>query len=161
MNIKKSSILAIVMLLVLILSACSAVQAGTGASVKAEGVWARPSRASGNEMMGTVAGAFMVLKNDGSQADRLISASSDVAKVVEIHETVMEGEVAKMQKLSDGLEIPAGGSVELKPGSYHVMLINLQQDLVVGDKFALELQFEKSGAVSVEVEVKEAAASMQ
>lgn len=53
------------------------------------------------------------------------------------------------------LEVPAKGQVELKPGGYHVMLIGVKRDLKVGDKFSLELQFEKSGAITVEAEVKQ------
>jgi copper(I)-binding protein len=67
----------------------------------------------------------------------------------------MEGDVMKMQMLSDGLEIPAKGEVLLKPGSYHVMLIGMKRDLNVGDTFSLELQFEKSGTMTVEVTVRE------
>ena len=95
-------------------------------------------------MAGTGA-VFMLLENTGGEADRLMGGQTDVAKVVEIHETVMEGEVMKMQMLSDGLEVPAKGEVLLKPGSYHVMLIGMKQDLKVGDTFTLDSQFEKSG----------------
>ena len=75
-------------------------------------------------MAGTGA-VFMLLVNEGGEADRLVGGKTDVAKVVEIHETVMEGDVMKMQMLPDGLEVPARGEVLLKPGSYHVMLIDL------------------------------------
>ena len=108
----------------------------------------------GMGMAGTGA-VFMVLKNKGGEADRLVGGQTDVAKVVEIHETVMEGEVMKMQMLANGLEVPAKGEVLLKPGGYHVMLIGMTRDLKVGDTFSLDLQFEKSGTITVEPEVRE------
>jgi len=124
------------------------------ASIKTENVWARPSMAA-KEGAGTVSGIFMVVSNSGKEADRLTGGKTDVAEKVEIHETVMEGEVAKMQQLPDGLEIPAGGSVMLKPGGYHVMLIGIKQDLKVGDKFMIDFEFKKSGTQSIEVVVKD------
>jgi len=105
-------------------------------------------------MAGTGA-VFMLLKNTGSEADRLIGGQTEVADVVEIHETVMEGEVMRMQMLANGLQVPAKGEVLLKPGGYHVMLIGMQRDLVVGDTFTLELQFETRGSLIVEPEVRE------
>lgn len=75
-------------------------------------------------------GAFMRIT---SPADaRLVSASSPVAGVVEIHEMVMDGEIMKMRAIP-GLALPAGQAVELKPGGYHVMLIDLKQQVKVGD----------------------------
>jgi copper(I)-binding protein len=75
--------------------------------------------------------------------------------VVEVHETVMDGEVMKMQMLSAGLEVPARGEVLLKPGSYHVMLIGMKRNLEVGETFTLDLQFEKSGTITVQPEVRQ------
>jgi hypothetical protein len=67
----------------------------------------------------------------------------------------MEGDVMKMRMLPEGLAVPAKGEVLLKPGGYHVMLIGIKRDLVVGDTFALDLEFEKSGTVTVQPEVRE------
>jgi hypothetical protein len=111
------------------------------------------SAEGGMGMAGTGA-VFMLLVNDGAEADRLLGGSTDVAEVVEIHETTMEGEVMKMRMLPDGLEIPAKGEVLLKPGGYHVMLIGMKQDLKPGDPFTVDLEFEKSGTVTVEPEVR-------
>ena len=97
---------------------------------------------------------FMTLKNEGGEADRLLGVQTDVADVVEIHETVLEGDVAKMQRVTGGIEILAGSQVELKPGGYHVMLIGLSRDLAVGDRFAVTLSFEKSDDLTVEAEVR-------
>ena len=119
----------IAVLLIALLVAC----APAGLDVQVEDVWARPGKVmermsgeSGESDMPMVTSAvFMKLVNKGRQADRLVSAQTDVAKTVEIHETRMEDEVMKMVHLPDGLEIPAQGEVVLKPGSYHVMLIGL------------------------------------
>ncbi len=148
-------------LLVAVLAACGA---PSGPSITAEEVWARPAMAmaegggmaqgGGMGMAGTGA-VFMLLKNEGKEADRLLGGKTDVAQAVEVHETVMDGEVMKMQMLAGGLEVPAQGKVLLKPGSYHVMLIGMTRDLKVGDKFRVELQFEKSGPLTVEAEVRE------
>jgi copper(I)-binding protein len=135
-----------------------------GPSIEAEEVWARPaitmkeSDASSGEGMGPMPGTgavFMRLRNVGGEPDRLTGGQTDVAEVVEIHETVMEGDVMKMRMLPEGLAVPAKGEVLLKPGGYHVMLIGIKRDLVVGDTFALDLEFEKSGTVTVQPEVRE------
>ena len=156
---KRGMVVLTILLLMVVLGACGA---PSGPSIQAEEVWARPAMAAtegdmtgeGMGMAGT-GGVFMLLKNEGKEADRLIGGQTDVAKVVEIHETVMSGDVMQMQMLANGLEIPAGGEVLLKPGSYHVMLIGLERDLKVGDTFTLDLQFEKSGTMTFEVTVRE------
>ena len=108
----------------------------------------------GMGMAGTGA-AFMLIKNEGRESDRLVGGQTEVAEVVEVHETVLEGDVMKMQMLAEGLEVPARGEVQLEPGGYHVMLIGMKQDLNVGESYTLELQFEKSGMISVEPEVRQ------
>jgi periplasmic copper chaperone A len=102
--------------------------------VQVKDAWARPA------LQGqTATGAFMSLTSkDGA---RLIGAASPVAGVVEIHEMVMEGSVMRMRPVA-GLELPAGRSVELKPGGYHVMLLDLKRPLTAGERVPLELRFE-------------------
>jgi copper(I)-binding protein len=73
---------------------------------------------------------------------RLVGASSPVAGVVEVHEMAMEGTTMKMRALKDGLELPAGKAVELKPGGYHVMLLDLKQTLKAGDTVPVTLTIE-------------------
>jgi copper(I)-binding protein len=150
----------VALLLAGMLAACGA---PAGPEIMVEDVWARPAMAmgemesgesSGGGMAGTGA-VFMLLVNEGGEPDRLVGGETDVAKVVEIHETRMEGEVMKMQMLPDGLQVPAKGEVLLKPGSYHVMLVGMQRDLKPGDRFTIELQFEKSGSLLAESEVRE------
>ena len=111
--------------------------AGSGAvdaQVQVTNAWARPA------LQGQMAtGAFMSLvSNDGA---RVVGASSPVAGVVEIHEMVMEGSVMKMRAVPT-LELPAGRPVELKPGGYHVMLMDLKRPLKAGERITLELRLE-------------------
>lgn len=84
-------------------------------------------------------GAFMQLKSDADA--RLVSAASPVAGVVEIHEMVMDKDVMKMSPV-DGLALPAGQAVELKPGGYHVMLMDLRGQVKEGDQVPLTLTVE-------------------
>ncbi|MFN7037591.1 MAG: copper chaperone PCu(A)C, partial [Bellilinea sp.] len=88
-----------------------------------------------------------------NETDRLLAAKTDVAKTVEIHQTRMENDIMMMQKV-EVIEIPANGKVELKPGGYHIMLINLQQDLKAGEKIPFTLVFEKQGEINLEAEVR-------
>jgi copper(I)-binding protein len=101
----------------------------------------------------SVAAGYMKIKNSGSGPDRLISGSSDVASKFEVHEMKMENGVAKMQPVKDGLEIKPGETVELKPGSFHVMFVGLKKPLSAGEHFKATLVFEKAGTVSVDYDV--------
>lgn len=102
----------------------------------------------------SVAGGYVTITNTGSAADRLTGGSSDVSRNFEIHEMSMDGGVMKMRQLKNGLEIPAGATVELKPGSYHIMMMNLSRPLAKGDKVKASLTFEKAGKVDVEFAVE-------
>jgi periplasmic copper chaperone A len=94
---------------------------------------------------GTVAqqkatGLFVTLTS--ASGGRLVSASSPVAGVVEIHEMKMEGDTMRMRALTQGLELPAGRPVQLKPGGYHVMLMDLKQPLAAGQTVPVTLVIE-------------------
>ena len=84
---------------------------------------------------------------------KLLSASSPAAGVVEIHEMVMEGDMMKMRAIP-GLDLPAGKAVDLKPGGYHVMLLDLKQELKVGDTVAVTLVIEGKDGKRESVELK-------
>lgn len=101
-------------------------------------------------------GAFMTIANTGTAADRLTGGSTPVAGRVEIHTMTMDGGVMRMRQLADGLEVPAGGSVTLKPGSFHVMLMDLKQPLKAGDTVPLTLTLKDAGTVETELVVKPA-----
>jgi copper(I)-binding protein len=99
--------------------------------------------------------AYMTIENTGGNADKLIGASSPVAKSVQIHSMSMQGDVMKMREVSD-IELKPSTKTELKPGDgYHLMLIGLKQPLKPGDKFPVTLNFEKAGKVEVAVWVED------
>ena len=97
-----------------------------------------------------VSGGYMVIRNTGTEPDFLIGGASDFAGKIEIHEMAMDGDVMKMRQLPDGLEIPAGGEVTLKPGGYHVMFMQLKDQLQPDAKKKVTLRFEKAGEIEVE-----------
>ncbi len=102
----------------------------------------------------TVGAGYMKITNTGTTPDRLLSGSSDIAPKFEVHEMKMENGVMKMRPVQDGLEIKPGETVELKPGSFHVMFVGLKSPLKAGDHVAATLVFDKAGAVNVEYDVR-------
>lgn len=106
-----------------------------------------------------VGGAYLTLTNSGTADDRLISASSPVAGHAELHEMAVENDVMRMRELPDGIPLPASETVVLKPGSLHVMLMDLKQPLVEGETAPVTLTFERAGAVEVELAVTGIAAA--
>lgn len=101
----------------------------------------------------SVAGGYMTIRNTGTGPDRLIGGSAEVAGRFEVHEMAMEQGVMKMRHLSRGLEVKPGETVELKPGGYHIMLMDLKQPLTQGQTVRGTLIFEKAGTVAVEYSV--------
>jgi len=99
------------------------------------------------------AAAYFVVHNKGSDADRLLSASTPVAGKAELHEHIHADGLMKMQQVQN-VTIPAGGEVKFEPMGYHVMLFNLKQQAKDGERFPLTLTFEKAGAVEVEIAVQ-------
>jgi copper(I)-binding protein len=99
--------------------------------------------------------AYAEIANAGDTPDRLIGVKGDIANAIEIHEMSMDGGVMQMRKI-DGLDIPAHGSAELKPGGYHVMLIGLTRALNAGDTISLTFVFEHAGEITVAVPVGKA-----
>lgn len=100
-----------------------------------------------------VAGGYMRITNTGKTADRLIGGSFDLSGILEVHEMSMDNGVMRMRALEKGLEIPPGGTVDLKPGGYHLMFIDLKGRVPEGQKVAGRLKFEKAGEVAVEYHV--------
>lgn len=131
------------LIVMLLMSGCADQVQG----LQVQDAWARAAASGGTS------GAFVLIVNDGSQADRLTGAECGAARAVEIHETTMEGDIMRMRPVK-AVEIPAGGQVELKPGSYHIMLIDLQRDLQTGEKIAITLEFAQAGKIEVEAHVK-------
>lgn len=103
---------------------------------------------------------FMTLLNGLDVPVRFASADSEVAGTIELHETINDNGVMKMEPHPEGFEIPAGGVLQLQPGGKHVMLLGLVQPLQTGDSFDLTLNFEGSDSVTVKVPVVEMGAGM-
>lgn len=135
----------------LTLSACT--PAASGPQISVEGAWGRNS-----PMMATAGAFYMNIKNSGSEADTLLSASSEACGTVELHESyMMDGGAMGMRPVEGGkIEIPAGQTVELKVGGLHVMCLDKQSDFNLGDKYSLTLVFEKAGEIKTEVSIQDA-----
>lgn len=102
--------------------------------------------------MGAEYGAgYLEITNKGAAADKLVGGSTDVAEKIEIHEMTMEEGVMKMREVAGGLEIPAGATVKLAPGGYHIMFMGLKNPLEVGKYVKAKLKFEKAGEVEIEL----------
>jgi copper(I)-binding protein len=97
---------------------------------------------------------YMEIRNKGSEPDRLVAASTPVAKSVEIHVTQREGEVMRMRQVKD-FEIPARERITLRPGGSHLMLVDIVRPLKKGERFTMRLRFERAGEMEVELEVQE------
>jgi len=104
-------------------------------------------------------GGFLTITNKGKIVDKLVGGSTPVARQLQIHTMSMDGGIMRMRQLTDGLAIPAGGTVELKPGSYHVMFIGLTQPLKAGTRVPATLEFQHAGKVQVEFAVQPVTAS--
>ena len=112
------------------------------------GPWARATPRGAN-----VGAAYFTITNNGSSPDRLVGGSTKVANRFEVHSMVTENGVAKMRPVEGGLEIKPRETVELKPGSFHVMLIGLTQAIQTGQRLSGTLVFERAGKVDVEFDV--------
>ena len=101
-------------------------------------------------------GGYLTLTSKG-RADRLISASTPIAREVQLHSMKMDGDVMRMREV-EAIDVPADTLVELKPGAFHLMFVGLKEPLKVGQRFPLKLRFEKAGEVTVEISVDAPAA---
>ena len=146
-SVQRTFTAVLVCVTLLLTAACSA---GQGISITDP--MARPS-----PLEGGTGGAFMIIRNGGGQGDRLRSATSPAAQVVELHETVDDNGVMRMVPQPDGWELGPGSQLELKPGGKHIMLINLVRPLKPGDTIEVNLNFDKAGPIKVQVPVKDMA----
>ncbi|MGJ3262960.1 MAG: copper chaperone PCu(A)C [Salinarimonas sp.] len=96
-----------------------------------------------------VAGGYLTIVNTGSEPDRLVGGSAEIAERFEVHSMETVDGVARMAPVEGGLEIPPGASVALAPGGYHVMFMGLRRPLAEGESFEGTLVFERAGEVPV------------
>jgi periplasmic copper chaperone A len=137
-------------LAILLLAVAPALAQNGGPKIAIEHAWARATP-------GKIGGVFMTIVNKGSVDDRMIAAETPVAAKAELHRTIEEKGVMEMRPVP-ALEVKAGVSVELRPGSFHVMLFGLKEPLTEGRSFPLTLTFEKAGKVETTVSVEKAGA---
>lgn len=130
-----------------------AVQASPPApGIIVEGAWVRTTEGAKDQ---TMTGAFMSLTNPGEADITLVSAACDLAGMTQIHEMVKQGDTMVMQEAKGGAVVPAGGHLHLKPGGYHVMLMNLKQPLAIGDQVSITLTFSDGTSKEVAAPVKQ------
>ena len=92
---------------------------------------------------------YMKIINSKDEDDRLLSASSNKAGMVMIHRSIRDGNISKMIHVHDGILVPKKSSVKLKPGDYHLMLMNINENLSLGDKISVTLIFEKNSSITI------------
>lgn len=141
----------------LLLSLCTALPAlaaDPAGDLTASSPWARATPQGAKN-----GAAYLSLRNTGSQDDALLAARGDVAERIELHTHINDNGVMKMRQVAD-IPLKAGQTTELKPGSYHIMLIGLTRPLVSGETIPLKLKFEKAGEVTVDAKIKDKAAYM-
>lgn len=101
-----------------------------------------------------VGGGYAEIRNDGSEPDRLVSVTAEVAGRVEIHEMGVKDGIMTMRAVEGGVPVPASGTAALAPGGYHLMLLELKRPLKAGESFAGTMTFEKAGTIPVTFDVQ-------
>lgn len=130
---------------VILLSACTQ----SSGMLTVNGSWARPAFKGENSAI------YFVIENGTDVGDALVSASTDIASAAEAHMSMMNDQGVVSMQMQSAVQIPASDNVTFKPGGLHIMLVDLKQELRVGDTFTLTLQFEKAGEIIMQVEVRE------
>jgi copper(I)-binding protein len=133
--------------LVLALATSAQAEPSRIGDIVVEQAWARATTPSAK-----IGATYLVLKNTGSQPDRVLSMEAPVASHAVAHQTRQEGDVSRMSE-ADPLSIPPGGALKMKPGGMHIMLMELNSGLKVGQQFPLTITFEKAGTIEVPVKV--------
>lgn len=147
--------LSLIILFVFLFTSCSGQsdshqQSATilGDGIHIEGAWARPASE------GRMSAAYFLITNFEDEPDTLLSVNSDVAQLVEVHESYrQEGDMMGMREVPH-LEIPAQSTVRLEQGSFHIMLIQVTRTLADGDTFELTLNFSNTGENTIEIPVR-------
>ena len=96
---------------------------------------------------------YLVIENQGQEADRLIGAETGIAQSTSLHESRLDAQGVMTMRPLEAIDVPAGGTVALEPSGRHLMLVGLGEPLREGARFPLTLDFERAGRVEVEVEV--------
>lgn len=157
MTRRAAAILAHVLLPVALLSLAAIVAAQTRVGpLQIDWPWSRATPPGA-----TVAAGYLRISNDGEQPERLVGARSPLAQRVTIHRSVESDGTTRMLHQEDGIPIPAGGSVELEPGGYHLMLMWPVRPFDKGDRVPVTLLFERAGPVEIELHVRALTAGVE
>lgn len=141
-------------LMTLLVAACGGSAAPTtpstaGGPVVIRDAWVRAAGAGGTTA------AYMTITNGRVAEDVLVGVSApEVTESASLHETTSDASGMTGMQHTPSISLPSGQAVELKPGGYHVMLMDLKQDLAVGDQVQLTLTFEQAGPITVTAEVR-------
>lgn len=111
--------------------------------------WARTAS------IGENGAAYFIIENGTKSDDTLLSVSSDIAEATEVHMSMADSNGVMSMNMQEMVEIPAKGKVEFKTGGLHVMFVNLNRDLKVGDSISLILNFKNAGSMTIEIPVRE------
>lgn len=129
-------------------------QANQSEGLAVHHAWSRETAAGQS-----VGGGFMTIANRGAAADRLLSGTSPVAAEVQLHTMTMDGGIMRMRRVEGGIAVPARGTLELKPGSYHIMFMGLKRQLRQGERVPVTLRFQRAGNVTVQFAVQPVSAT--
>ena len=119
-----------------------------GAAIRVHGAWAGPTAGSGP------GAAYLSISNDGDRPDRLVGARSSCCATIEIHQTQVSEDRMSMVPIENGIALDPGATVDLEPGGYHLMLFEPIEPLRIGMRFAVTLEFEQTGEIPIEIEVR-------
>jgi periplasmic copper chaperone A len=117
--------------------------------ITVEQPWSRATPAGAQ-----VAAGYLTIKNGGSEPDRLVGATAEIAGRAEIHKMSMTDGVMQMRQVTEGVPLPAGGLVALEPMGYHLMFLGLKRQLAAGEAFPATLTFDKAGSLDVTFKVE-------
>ncbi len=170
MSLKTYALLLVVLILLVGVSACAA----PGPTMTVRDAWARAASTQDKTFTGAAMGeghnamhaaamsegmsssaVYLTLVNTGNSDDVLLGVSSDAAAIVAMHTVETQNGEKKMQHLSQ-ITVPAQSEVQLKPGSFHIMLVDLKRDLQQGETIDVTLVFQKAGVVNVKAQVRNA-----
>lgn len=129
------------------LSSASAEEAKLG-NLTINDPWSRQSPMAADVMAG-----YVVISNAGAEDDRLVKVTSGIAPTIQLHDMKMDGDMMKMVELPEGIPVPAGKAVELKPKSLHIMFMGVKAQPKEGETFTGTLVFEKAGSIEVPFKV--------
>jgi len=147
-SLKSVGLVAVVASLALVVGACSSGSTSTPKTLSVSDAWARAQADTAAN-----SAAYLTISNPTGQDDALLSASSPVG-MVEMHHTTTDASGMTGMSPVDKIAVPAGGTVVLEPGGFHLMLMSLTKPLAVGDQVELDLVFEHAGKITVQAEVK-------